>query len=110
MLFMRTENVFTSEKLALIACLLLAMIISPVKAQNNADTKQLSKERRKEEKLEASQKKSEKSIDKADRAAEKDAEAAQVREKNLPSHEDHHKLGAHYNVDKGFDFNSSNPK
>jgi hypothetical protein len=110
MLFTRAQNTFTSEKMTLLACGLLAMMILPVNAQNAVkdasaveSSKQLNKERKKEEKEE----KSEKSIEKADKTAEKEAEAAQAREKSLPAHEDHHKLGDHNRVDKGFDFNSS---
>jgi len=120
MLFTRAKKAFTSEKLTLTAFGLLAMMILPVQAQNKTEaatsasdvqsSKQLNKERKKEEKLKASQEKSEKSIEKADKTAAKVAEAAQAREKSLPSHEDHHKLGAHDRVDKGFDFNTSNSK
>ncbi|MDR3613435.1 MAG: hypothetical protein P4L53_07705 [Candidatus Obscuribacterales bacterium] len=110
MLFPHTKKAFANENLTLLACGLLAMMISPANAQNSAkstagveSSKQLNKERRKEEK-------SQKAIEKADKTAEKEAEAAQAREKSLPSHEDHHKLGAHDRVDKGFDFNTGNSK
>jgi hypothetical protein len=110
MLFTRAKNAFTREKVALLTCGLLAMMILPAQAQTAVkgasgieSSKQLNKEHKKEER-------SEKSIEKADKTAEKEAEAAQVREKSLPSHENHHKLGAHDRVDKGFDFNTSNGK
>ena len=100
---------------ALIACGLLAMMILPSEAENNTkksssealSIKELSKKRKEERSKEA---KSEKSIEKANKAAEKEAEQAQARERSLPKHEDHHKLGTSDRVDKGFDFGTSNSK
>lgn len=102
MSFKQATGMYTT----LVTASLLAMMVVPVTAfAENA--KELSKEKKEEQKKEE---KAEKSIEKADKAAEKDAEQAQARERSLPSHEDHHKLGSTKRVDKGFDFNTSNSK
>ena len=74
----------------------------------NEHKNEVGKEHLKEEKKEKAEGRNQGHESEVSEKAEKAAEQAQARDKDIPSHENHHTLGSHKQVDKGFDFTNNN--